>query len=199
MPTRRLNLALHCLLMLVVTSTLPVAVAQEIKSGAPGETHAVDALGITPEKTETAKATECTFALGADIPEQDGKDSPYLPFSTRCKFKLFVRQTFSPYTFAGAGFQATWAQAMGQWPHYGGGMAGWGKRFGATLADTESRKFIQGFALSTMLRQDPRYFPSHRNRFFPRAWYAAMRVAVGRSDRGGSTFNSPEFLGALFA
>jgi PAS domain S-box-containing protein len=87
---------------------------------------------------------------------------PYTLLSARCKFNLFLRTTYSPYTFLSAGFQATLAQAQGQWPHYGGGVQGWGKRFGATLADTESRRFIQTFALSTILHQDPRYFPSHK-------------------------------------
>jgi len=123
---------------------------------------------------------------------------PISPLSPRCKFHLFLRQTYSPYTFASAGFQATWAHAEGQWPHCGGGMQGWGKRFGATLADTESRRFIQTFALSTILHQDPRYFPSHKRTLISRAWYAVTRVVVTNNDKGGSTFNSSEFLGALF-
>ncbi len=84
-----------------------------------------------------------------------------------------------------------------QWPEYGGGMQGWGKRFGATLADTESRRFVQGFLLSTLLHQDPRYFPSDRKRLFGRAWYAATRVLITRSDTGQSEFNSSELFGTL--
>jgi hypothetical protein len=126
------------------------------------------------------------------------KGGDYTPLSARCKFHLFVKQTYSPYTFASAGFQATWAQATGQWPQYGGGAAGFGKRFGATLADTESRRFIQTFALSTLLHQDPRYFPSLKRKFISRSWHAVTRVVVTKSDNGGSTFNSSEFLGALF-
>jgi hypothetical protein len=122
----------------------------------------------------------------------------YTPLSSRCKFSLSVRSTYSPYTFASAGFGATWAQAMGQWPHYGGGAQGWSKRFGATLANTESRRFIQTFALSTTLHQDPRYFPSHNRTFISRVWYSATRVLVTKNDNGDSTFNTSEFLGALF-
>jgi hypothetical protein len=122
---------------------------------------------------------------------------PFTPLSARCKFDLFLRTTYSPYTFASAGFQATLAQAQGQWPHYGGGMQGWGKRFGATLADTESRRFIQTFALSTILHQDPRYFPSHKKALISRAWYAITRVAVTKNDKGDEAFNTSEFLGAL--
>jgi hypothetical protein len=121
----------------------------------------------------------------------------YIPLSARCKFNLFVEQTHSPYTFVSAGFQATLDQAEGQWPHYGGGMQGWAKRFGATLADTESRRFIQTFALSTVLHQDPRYFPSHKRTFIARAWYSTTRVVVTRNDNGDSRFNTSEFLGAL--
>jgi len=90
----------------------------------------------------------------------------YVPLSAPCKFKLFLKQTYSPYTFASAGFQATLAQATGRGPHYGGGMQGWAKRFGATFADTESRRFIQTFALSTILHEDPRYFPSRKRTFY---------------------------------
>jgi hypothetical protein len=126
-----------------------------------------------------------------------GAHRSYTPLSDRCKFRLFLKTTYSPYTFASAAFEATEAQATDQWPHYGGGMQGWGKRFGATLANTESRRFIQGFALSTILHQDPRYFPSPKGGLFPRAWYAATRVVITRNDHGESTFNTSEFLGAL--
>lgn len=76
-------------------------------------------------------------------------------------------------------------------------MPGWGKRFGATLADTESRRFIQGFVLSSLLHQEPRYFLSGRSSFLGRAWYAATRVLVTKGDSGLSEFNSSELLGAL--
>jgi hypothetical protein len=120
-----------------------------------------------------------------------------LPLSKHCKFELFVRQTYSPYTFASAAFEATWAQAWAQWPQYGGGMQGWGKRLGATLADIESRRFIQGFVLSAVLHQDPRYFPSGKKALVRRAWYAVTRVVVARRDAGEREFNTSELLGAL--
>lgn len=122
----------------------------------------------------------------------------YTPLFAHCKFDIFLSTTRSPYTFLSAGFQATLDQAQGQWPHYGGGMQGWGKRFGATLADTESRRFIQTFALSTILHQDPRYFPSAKRSLISRSWYAATRVVITRNDSGDNTFNSSEFLGSLF-
>jgi hypothetical protein len=123
----------------------------------------------------------------------------YTPLSPRCKFNLFLKQTHSPYTFVSAGVQATWAQATGQWRSYGGGTQGWAKRFGATLADTESRRFIQTYALSTILHQDPRYFPSRKRILMARVWYSTTRVVVAKSDNGNSAFNTSEFLGALLS
>lgn len=124
--------------------------------------------------------------------------SAYTPLSRHCKFELVLHQTYSPYTFASAAFDATWAQMWGAWPQYGGGMQGWGKRLGATLADVESRRFIQNFVLASLLHEDPRYFPSDKSALVPRAWYAATRVLVTRDDYGRNVFNQSEFLGASF-
>jgi hypothetical protein len=161
---------------------------------------------IQPGSLNQAPATPCRLRVPDAIPRATAKDPmpmneplAYTPLSAHCKFKIFLTSTYSPYTFLSAGFQATLDQAQGQWPHYGGGMQGWGKRFGATLADTESRRFIQTFALSTILHQDPRYFPSYKRALISRAWYAATRVAITRKDSGDNTFNTSEFLGALFA
>jgi hypothetical protein len=125
--------------------------------------------------------------------------SAYKPLSPRCKFEAFVRQTYSPYTFVTAAFEATWAQMLAEWPEYGGGMEGWGKRFGTELANTESRRFFRTFLLATLFHQDPRYFPSGKETFVGRSWYAATRVLVTRSDHGVSQFNASEVLAALFA
>jgi hypothetical protein len=123
----------------------------------------------------------------------------YTPLSARRKFNLFLKQTHSPYTFVSAAFEATLDQAQDQWPEYGGGAQGWAKRFGATLADTESRRFIQTFALSAILHQDPRYFSSGKRALIARVWYSTTRVVVTKSDNGNSTFNTSELLGALLS
>jgi hypothetical protein len=152
------------------------------------------------------ETAECTLRLPDAIsqPSAEGEGATstathvsYTPLSDRCKFRLFLETTYSPYTFASAGFEATEAQVTDQWPHYGGGMQGWGKRFGATLANTESRRFIQTYALSTILHQDPRYFPSPKRGLVQRAWYSATRVVITKTDRGESAFNTSEFLGTL--
>ncbi len=108
------------------------------------------------ESLDQKASTPCS----TKVPDIDPSASPnsiaskesftYTPLSSNCKFHLVVKQTYSPYTFASAGFEATWVQATAQWPQYGGGVAGFGKRFGATLADTESRRLsrVSRFRLS---------------------------------------------------
>jgi|HubBroStandDraft_6_1064221.scaffolds.fasta_scaffold156741_2 hypothetical protein len=122
--------------------------------------------------------------------------SAYAPLSRHCKFEVVLHQTYSPYTFSSAVFDATWAQMWGAWPEYGGGMQGWGKRFGATLADVESRRFIQNFVLASAFHEDPRYFPSAKTGLISRAWYAATRVLVTRDDYGRDVLNRSELMGA---
>lgn len=121
----------------------------------------------------------------------------YIPLTRHCKFEAFRRQTYSPFTFISVAWEATWGQAWDQWPQYGQGMQGWSKRFGASLADTESRRFIQGFLLSSLFHQDPRYFPSEQKNVFARLAYAASRVVITRTDAGGSVGNTSELLGTL--
>ncbi len=124
---------------------------------------------------------------------------PYpAPLTSHQKFGAFVKRTYSPYTFASAAFGATWAQMWGDWYSYGGGMQGWGKRFGATMANTEGRMVFNSFLLPVIFKQDPRYFPSYKKGFVPRAWFAGTRVLVARGDDGSRMFNYSEVLGVLF-
>jgi hypothetical protein len=76
----------------------------------------------------------------------------------------------------------------------------WHEGVGKTIRCNVGRYRIknQGFALSTLLHQDPRFFQSQKTALLRRIWYAGTRVAVGRSDDGHATFNSPEFLGTMF-
>ncbi len=113
------------------------------------------------------------------------------------KFKVFLRYTYSPYTFAGAGFNAGLAQATGGWHSYGGGMEGYGKRYGAALADTESGAFFGAFLYPVLLHEDPRYFRSTSQKTMPRVEYALSRVFVTRDEHGNKRPNFSLTLAAF--
>ena len=123
----------------------------------------------------------------------------YTPLTSHQKFHIFVQQTYSIYTVANTAFDAGWAQMTDDWPAYGQGMEGYGKRYGALLANHEAGTFFENFLFPTLLRQDPRYFrKGEGHSLFARVPYAASRVLITQSDSGHSTFNSSLLLGLLF-
>jgi hypothetical protein len=134
-------------------------------------------------------------------PEEHGEQlpPPYQKLNVRQKFDVFVRHTYSPYTLAGAGFDALLAQASGAWYPYGGGMEGYGKRYGASLADTESGVFFGRFLFPELLRQDPRYLRSTSEGVLPRAEYALSRIVVTHNDSGRKSANFSLILSAFAA
>jgi hypothetical protein len=125
-------------------------------------------------------------------------DEPFVPLTPHEKLHLWFDRTYSPYTFASILMAAGWAQATGAWPTYGGGMQGFGKRFGATLANTESSGFFKVFLLPAVLHQDSRYFEKRNGSFVARALYAATRVLFTRNDKNRPAFNTSEVVGDLF-
>jgi len=129
------------------------------------------------------------------LPSSIAEAGSYEPLTAHQKFEIFTRRTYSPYTFFSAAFDAAYAHVTDSWPDYGYGAAGYGKRYGATLADAEARSFFQSFLMPAVLHQDPRYFSSPSTKFFPRLLYAASRVLVTRSDSGQNTVNTSLLAG----
>jgi len=122
-----------------------------------------------------------------------------IPLTARQKFDVFTRSTYSPYTFVSTVFNAAMAQANDDWYSYGGGMKGYGKRFGASLANTESGVLFGTFLYPTIFRQDPRYLSEYRGPALHRVAFAASRVLITKNDAGSQTFNSSHVLAAFTA
>jgi hypothetical protein len=146
----------------------------------------------TPLPAATA-ATAPTATVQPELP------AVYTPLTADQKFHIFVQQTYSIYTVANTAFDAGWAQLTNDWPAYGQGAEGYGKRYGALLANHEAGSFFENFLFPTVLHQDPRYFRMGQGHsLFARVPYAMTRVLVTRSDSGHHTFNSSLLLGLLF-
>jgi hypothetical protein len=111
------------------------------------------------------------------------------------KLQLFVKRSYSPYTFTSAAFDSMNSQWMNE--KYASGMEGFARRAAANLADGETRSLFQTYIYSSLFHQDPRYHRLGTGNVLQRAAYAASRVFVGRTDAGGNAFNSPGILGAL--
>ncbi|MGB8888830.1 MAG: hypothetical protein WCC87_19025 [Candidatus Korobacteraceae bacterium] len=129
------------------------------------------------------------------VPGQPLPDAPsYVPLTSRQKWDLFVRRSHSADFAVGAVIDSLTAEVTGAYPRFGGGMAGYGKRLGASAAGAESATLFSGYIFPTLLHQDPRFFRSHQDAISDRLAYAASRVIIGRSDSGHNVINTSQIL-----
>jgi hypothetical protein len=155
-----------------------------------------------PSKTKTAqgqpieKQEQSQRALG--LP-QFGVTSRQnaAPLSGGGKFHLFAKSAFDPVTLGITGLQAGLAQATNEFPGYGQGAQGYGKRFGASLADEVSAGFWSNFFYPLLLKADPRYFRLGEGSMKRRVLYGLRQEFVCHTDSGGRTFNFSNVLGAF--
>lgn len=111
------------------------------------------------------------------------------PLTPPQKFHLFVKSAFDPFVFAAVGIQAGISQGDNQFPGYGQGAEGFGKRYGAALGDSVSSNFFSNFFYPVLLKQDPRYFRRGQGSVKRRIGYALAQELVAHTDKGGHSFN----------
>ncbi len=120
------------------------------------------------------------------------------PLTSGQKFKLSV-QYLSPYTFVFAAAAAGINQARNSPSDYGQGAEGYGKRYGAGIADGLIDGILVTGVYPSLLHQDPRYYRLGSGGFSHRAGYAGSRILVTRQDSGRKAFNFSEVLGSFSA
>jgi len=121
------------------------------------------------------------------------------PLTPGEKFHLFAKSAFDPVTVGVVGVQAGLSQAENEFPGYGQGAQGYGKRFGASLADEVSSGFWSNYFYPVVLKEDPRYFRLAEGGFKHRLYYSARQEFVCHTDKGGRAFNFSNVLGAFTA
>lgn len=119
------------------------------------------------------------------------------PLSPSAKFHLFYKAAFDPVELSVVGLQAGLSQAEDEFPEYGQGAAGFGKRYGATLADEVSSGFFANFFYPVLLKEDPRYFRLGEGSIKHRIGYALLQEVYCRTDKGGRSFAWSNVLGAF--
>jgi hypothetical protein len=121
------------------------------------------------------------------------------PLTPEQKFHLFLKGNIDPFNWATLGMQAGISQAQNNFPQYGQGAAGYGKRYGAALADSTSSGFFGGFLYPVLLKEDPRYFRLGEGTITRRIGYSMAQEFVGHKDSGGKTVNFSNILGGFTA
>jgi hypothetical protein len=123
------------------------------------------------------------------------QDAP--PLTPKQKFQLFARSSYDPFVWVAVGLQAGISQAQNSFPEYGQGAAGFGKRYGAALADAVDSNFMANFLYPVLLKQDPRYFRVGQGTNKHRIGHSLLQVVWGRTDKGTHTFNFSNVLGSF--
>jgi hypothetical protein len=121
------------------------------------------------------------------------------PLTPHAKFRLFAKSAFDPIEFAAVGFQAAISQGLNEFPEYGQGAAGYGKRYGAAFADQVSSDFFSGYFYPVLFKEDPRYFRLGSGSIRHRIRYALLQEIICRTDKGGRSFSWENTLGAFTA
>ena len=119
------------------------------------------------------------------------------PLTAREKFHLFAKSAFDPATIGVVGLQAGISQAENEFSAYGQGAQGYGKRFGASLADEASAGFWSNYFYPVLLKEDPRYFRLGEGTLNHRMFYSVKQEFVCHTDKGGRMFHFSNVLGAF--
>ena len=149
------------------------------------------------KQTEPKEESKRVLGVLPQFGVTSDQDAP--PLSRKEKFHLFAKSAFDPVSIGVAGVEAGLSQAEDQFPGYGQGAQGYGKRFGAALADEVSSGFWSNFFYPTLLKQDPRYFRLGEGGYRRRFLYSMKQEFVCHTDQGGRSFHWSNVLGAFTA
>jgi len=106
------------------------------------------------------------------------------PMDKRQKFDLAWKSTIDPASFVIVAGFAGLEQWQNDYPGYGLGAAGYGKRFGAGMGNLVVGNMLGGALLPIVFHQDPRYFYKGTGSSWSRAGYALSTAVIIRGDNG---------------
>ncbi len=127
-------------------------------------------------------------AVSADtvLPQQTPKE----------KFILAAKNSFDYSSFILSAIQAGIAMNGNSYPEFHQGVAGYGRYYWHTLADTADENFFVSGLGPILFHQDNRFYTLGHGGFGHRALYAATRVLITRQDDGDKMFNFSEIVGS---
>jgi len=146
---------------------------------------------------EQLKQQERQRVLGVMAAFNTTKNREAAPLTTGQKFRLFFKSATDPWAYllsaAGAGID----QADNSFPEYGQGAEGYAKRFGANYADYFTGNFFGNAVLTSLFREDPRYFQKGTGSPIRRILWAASGTVWCKRDSGTWGPNYANVLGNL--
>jgi hypothetical protein len=125
-------------------------------------------------------------------------DAPSVQPPTQAeKFRTFIDEARSPLTFGAVAVNASIMRETELGRLIPERQASLSALYTGGLIQKESSSFFGKYVYPSLLKQDPRYYPSSSGSFLGRATYATSRILITRNDSGKSTLNTSYFLGVL--
>ena len=121
------------------------------------------------------------------------------PMEAKQKFQLGIRSVLDPVSFLSVAGIAGAEQYENIFPAYGGGIEGYGKRYGAAFATHVSADMLSRAVYPSIFHQDPRYFYKGKGGIGSRALYAISAAVIARGDDGRWRPNYSSVLGNFSA
>jgi hypothetical protein len=156
-----------------------------------------------PEKSEHDKAEEQLKkqekqrVMGVMATFNTTRDPNAVPLSPAQKFKLYFKSATDPWPFLLAGSVAGIGQANNSHPEWGQGARGYAKRFGGAYTDAFIGNFFGNAVLTSILREDPRYFQKGTGSPVSRILWAASSSVWCKRDNGKWGPNYANVVGNL--
>jgi hypothetical protein len=122
-----------------------------------------------------------------------------VPLSPKQKLHIAFRSAVDPVTFGVAGLDAARSQIQNDFPGYGQGLQGYGKRWGASYADNFDGTLLGNAIFPILLKEDPRYFRRGTGSFSSRLFYSLSTTVWSKRDNGKWGPNYANVLGNLAA
>ena len=146
---------------------------------------------------EQLKAQEHQRVMGVMATFNTTTNQNALPLSSGQKFKLFFKSETDPWPFLLAGVVGGIGMAEDSYPTWGQGAQGYAKRFGAAYSDAFIGNFFGNAVLTSLLREDPRYFQKGKGKPMKRFLWAAASTVWCKRDNGGWGPNYANVFGNL--
>jgi len=125
-------------------------------------------------------------------------DAPSVQPATQAeKFRTFIDEARSPLTLGAVSVKAGIIRETELGRLTPGRQPSLTALYEGVLIQRESSAFFGKYLYPSLLKQDPRYYPSSGGSFLGRATYAASRILITRNDSGKKTLNTSYFLGVL--
>ncbi len=121
------------------------------------------------------------------------------PMGAKQKFQLSFHAILDPVSFVAVAGIAGAEQYENIFPEYGGGLEGYGKRYGAAFTNHISAELLSRAVYPSIFHQDPRYFYKGKGSIRSRTLYAISAAVITRDDDGRIRPNYSNVLGNFSA